>query len=716
MFPDHNTDSDDDDDVVDGNVETADSPDNMAAGQQENYKSLETFSVRAALRMSSKYNKLVDTGDDYEGEHRNNKTASDNKSSKNYKKLGDSNKSENKVSKTKQGNQSEHQRKASLELKQDVAKSCKNYEENLQKYKRSLQKNSHKAPAGGVIRQRHRRESSSSHADEDSLSEQKGTEFYYRELDDEYGSRPSAHVTKKDHDVISMISTSSQEYDPAPKHLPIPAPRNSTGEPESASTPPEKPDPIIGHEHGVRPLLDDDELENAYDGNNPSHSVSETTSEAETIYASPQSSEPTSPVPKPETTDVFGAAPFRKKMSRKKRPSSGNFSGAKTSSKEDMFKTSTPAKPTVPPKPRIPSKSSQNKDDSGKPVHTNRHRSRRHASGGEMRVGLLARSDDSDTEESNVNDIFGNAPFIKRSSSSTDAVLHVYPTSDQYNSNFVSNEQNFATKANGISSSFSVDSLNLRAETLPDSFGAIPFNTMQTRSASSVISQSRTMSEQRSPNAMVSLQTFSSPVNSPPTIPVTTRGSSSPVMRPVPAPKPSRFQESSTSVIRRERESVKTREQNEPVPNYHKFRDESDSDEDTFGQLEKPKYFKSKQSRSPRPPDRNIESSAFSNMSFNDDFDDEEQEAGNIGMSASMHEGTLHSIKLSQNQNLSVGQNQQMTFVKDPSPVNQDSIKPPTDMVYDTSTWPRKRHKVPSKQHATAEPFTVKKRVDSIFR
>ncbi|XP_053387696.1 BMP-2-inducible protein kinase-like isoform X2 [Mercenaria mercenaria] len=709
-FKKHGHASDSDDDFMDSNARQADSSDNSPSVQRENQKSQEPFSVRAALGMSSRYNKLVDSGDYYDGDHTDDKTTDNDKPANKYNKLVDKDRSDFKSNKSKNVNNSNNRRKASLEMKKDVAKSCKNYEENLQKYKRNLPKNTHITASGDVIKSRHRRrESSSSHADEDSISEQKGTEFYYRELDDEYGSRPSAHVTKKDHDVISMVSTSSQEYDPTPKHLPVPPPPNCTSEQEAASTPPEKPDPIIGHEHGVRPLLDDDELENAYDGSNPTPGASETASEAETIYASPQSSEPTSPVSKPETTDIFGAAPFRKKASRKKRPSSGIYSGVKASSKDDIYKVSTYVKPTVPPKPRLPSKPSQNKEDSGKMSHTNKHRNRRHASGGEMSVGLLARSDDSDSDDANVNDIFGNAPFIKRSSSSTDAVLHISPLC----------EQNFPNKAfesrNGIANSFSVDSLNLRAEALPDSFGAIPFNTMQVRSASSVISHGRAMSEQRSPVSTVPFQTVSSPVSSPPTIPVTTRSTTSPT-RPVPAPKPTRFQESSVPVIKRERESVKTRELNEPAPNYHKFKDEYDSGEDDFVQLEKPKYFKSKQSRSPRPPDRDIESSAFSNMSFNDDFDDEEQEAVNIGMSASMNEASLHSVKSSNSQNLNVGQSQQTGFVKDPSPVNQDSIKPPNDGGYDTSTWPRKRHKVPSKQHATAEPFTVKKRVDSIFR
>ena len=700
--------SDSDDDYLDGN-------DNSSKNQRDTQKSQEPFSMRAALGMSSKYNKLVDSGDYYDGDHQEEDIDNDDKLSNKYNKLVDKDKSDSKT-KSKNVNNNNSKGKANLQMKKDVARSCKNYEENLQKYKRNLPKNTHITPSGDIIKPRHRRrESSSSHADEDSISEQKGTEFYYRELDDEYGSRPSAHITKKDHDVISMVSTSSQEYDPTPKHLPIPLPQNCTSEPESASTPPEKPDPIIGHEHGVRPLLDDDELENAY--GNPTPRVSETASEAETIYASPQSSEPTSPIPKPENTDIFGAAPFKKKMSRKKRPSSGIYSGAKASSKDDIYKTSAHAKPNLPPKPRLPSKSSQNREDSSKVV--NRHRNRRHASGGEMSVGLLARSDDSDNDGSNVNDIFGNAPFMKRSSSSTDAVLHISPLSEQLRNNIKTNDPNLLNKTlesrNGIANSFSVDSLNLRADALPDSFGAIPFSTMQARSASSVIAQGRALSEQRSPVPSVPFQTVSSPVSSPPTIPVTTRSTTSPT-RPVPAPKPAHYQEMSGPVIKRERESVKTREGNEPAPNYHKFKDESDSDEDTFIQLEKPKYFKSKQSRSPRPPDRDIESSAFSNMSFNDDFDDEENETVSSGMSASMNEACLHTMKSSQSQNLNVGGNQQAGFVKDPSPVNQDSIKPPSDGGYDTSTWPRKRHKVPSKQHATAEPFTVKKRVDSIFR
>ncbi|XP_060552478.1 AP2-associated protein kinase 1-like [Ruditapes philippinarum] len=452
---------------------------------------------------------------------------------------------------------------------------------------------------------------------------------------------------------------------------------------------------------------------------NPTPRASETTSEAETIYASPQSSRTYVSCAETRKIQIYSELHHSKRKCLVKGDQVLVYiQQQKQAQKMTFTKHLLILNQIYHQNLSLHQNLHKIKDDSSKASYTNRHRNRRHASGGEMRVGLLARSDDSsDNDDANVNDIFGNAPFMKRSSSSTDAVLHISPLSDQLRGNVVTNDPNFSTKTfesrNGIANSFSVDSLNLRAEALPDSFGAIPFSTMQARSASSVISHGRAMSEQRSP--VPGIQTVSSPVSSPPTIPVTSRSTTSPT-RPVPAPKPPHYPESSGSVIKRERESVKTRESLEPAPNYHKFKDESDSDDDKFIQVEKPKYFKSKQSRSPRPPDRDIESSAFSNMSFNDDFDDEENETVNSGMSASMNEASLQTMKSSHSQNLNVGGNQQTVFVKDPSPVNQDSIKPPIDGGYDTSTWPRKRHKVPSKQHATAEPFTVKKRVDSIFR
>lgn len=675
-------------------------PDNedQVDSQEKESKAQEKFTAnplyRAAFGKSSKYNKLVDTGDDEEEKENTGKTKVKNteeKASNKYNKLVDETSDKNKPTKHKQVLQP-----VSKKLERDVDNKGKFETEDTLNYKKPLPKNTHITPSGAIIKPRKRQESSSSHAEEDSQAEQKGTEFHYRELDDEYGSRPSAHTTKKDHDVISMISTSSQEYDPAPKHVPIPTPRRSISEAETEGTPPEKPDPIIGHEHGVRPLLDDDELENVYGpGQAPAvQKVAESASETETIYTSPQSSVPTSPVPKPETTDVFGAAPFKKKTLRKKRPSSGLHT-AVADSKQEPHKPPAKPKPAVPPKPLKPTMSNH-KDEIGKVSHSNRYKTRRHTSGGEMSVGLLARSDDSDNEEAMYNDIFGNAPFMKRSSSSTDAVLHsVSPNCDSI-------KRSSCDQRNGIANSLSADSLTKAPELVPDSHCTLPFT-----SFSATVTQTSVTSGQRRPVSVSKKpQASSSYLTQINVLP----------QKPRPFPNtldidPGTAAKPAPTVTNTKHNSHIVRDVGAPSPVYSKFQGEMDSDDDDFGHSDKIAYVKAKPSRSPRPTERDFESSAFSNMSFNDDFDDEEETRG-PGVSASMNEASLQTMKSSQSQELSVSRTQPQTFVKEVSPVNQDSAKPG----YDTFTWPRKRHKVSVKPHATAEPFTVKKKLDSIFK
>ncbi|KAI8797329.1 BMP-2-inducible protein kinase [Biomphalaria glabrata] len=91
---------------------------------------------------------------------------------------------------------------------------------------------------------RGRKESSSSYAEEDhpSLKTQQANNFDYQELDDEFGSRPV------DLAVSVAIKSGSNEADSVNvKYV--------TGA-----------DRIVGHEYGVKPLLDDDELQDAYVG------------------------------------------------------------------------------------------------------------------------------------------------------------------------------------------------------------------------------------------------------------------------------------------------------------------------------------------------------------------------------------------------------------------------------------------------------------------
>ena len=95
---------------------------------------------------------------------------------------------------------------------------------------------------------RDRRESNSSYAEEDhpSVTGKRLTksDFNYQELDDEFGSRP---------------------VDPAAVPLTVNAKQNSTevspGPAYGVSA-----DRIVGHEYGVRPLLDDDELQESFTG------------------------------------------------------------------------------------------------------------------------------------------------------------------------------------------------------------------------------------------------------------------------------------------------------------------------------------------------------------------------------------------------------------------------------------------------------------------
>ena len=701
LLTDDDSHSDMDDDAEDGG-----NGDYVDSQEKETSKPPEKFSnnplYRAAFAMASKYNKLVDAADDEDDKEKMVKTKpvknseKEEKASSKYNKLVDESNDRTKPYKVKQVVNNGNKRN---EVECD--NNGKNEDTDALNYKKPLPKNTHITSTGAIIRPRRRQESSSSHADEDGHSEQKGTEFYYRELDDEYGSRPSAHTTKKDHDVISMVSTSSQEYDPAPKHIPIPAPRRSISEAENEGTPPEKPDPIIGHEHGVRPLLDDDELENAYGPNQsqPVQKLAESASETETIYTSPQSSVPTSPVPKPETSDVFGAAPFKKKTFRKKRPSS-SLQSAIAESKQEPHKA-VKGKPVVPPKPGKLS-SSFSRDDVGK---VNKHKNKRHVSGGEMSVGLLDRSDDDsdDNEDALYNDIFGNAPFMKRSSSSTDAVLHsISPNCD-------STKRGTCDQRNGIANSLSADSLTKAPEQIPESFSTLPFTNYINTTIPNTSTAARTAP--RPPQVPIAQnQPASSSFKSQITIlpnkqkafPATLDASGGAIAKPAPV----------AMVTKQNSQMSRERESNAPSPSYSKFKDESDSDDDEFEQSDKKAYVKVKPSRSPHPADRSFESSAFSNMSFNDDFDDEVDDTKRQGVSVSMNEASLQAMKSSQSQELSVQRGQTQGFVKEPSPVNQNSAK----TGYDTFTWPRKGHKASMKSHATAEPFTVKKKRDSIFK
>ena len=523
---------------------------------------------------------------------------------------------------------------------------------------------------------RRREESSSSHAEEELAKDQAkpGTEFHYRELDDEYGSRPVAATSvsekRKDHDVISMISTSSQEYEAAARNVNIVQNPSKTsieqqddeGEEERIS--PVPADPIIGHEHGVRPLLDDDELENAYGNQVHSKSVDTTDDVGIDDVIKSDNISPELSVNKTEKVDVFGAAPFRRKS--KKKTATTLISIPRPYHKEDKLKMVSPIPLMSKSKEKL---EHQNKGDGQK------HRSN---AGIEMTTSLISSREEGSGDTEYINDMFGSIPFVKGPPSSMEILPSVVsPSYDIAGGD--KGEIVFSEKQ--VRSSYSADSLSQKAGPKPaDIFGSVPFSSMQ----------GQYIVKQRD-------------------IPLSDRTEAQPKVTP------------DTSVVYRKSLVIEEADKsvdrfNENVmfsSEYQRF-DDSDSEETEFVTGETTKFTKSKGSKSPEG--QNIESSAFANMSFNDDFDEEEDNVNEsldrLTMPPQDRNGP--NMKYSQSQILNVSTSRHPPYTKESSMVNSasgEALKYNSDK-YDTFTWPRKRLKGHVHSRATAEPFTVKKKVD----
>ena len=518
---------------------------------------------------------------------------------------------------------------------------------------------------------RRREESSSSHAEEELPKDQAkpGTEFHYRELDDEYGSRPVAATSmsekRKDHDVISMISTSSQEYDAAVKTMSIvPNPgkvsteqQDDEGEEERIS--PVPADPIIGHEHGVRPLLDDDELENAYGNQVHSKSVDTTDDAGVSDMVKSDSISPELHVNRTENVDIFGAAPFRRKS--KKRTPTHLLSIPRPYHKEDKLKMVSPIPLVSKSKDKI---ENQNKGD-GPNSRSN--------IGSEM-TSLISSREEGNVDAEYINDVFGSIPFVKGPSS-----MEVLPTAGSPSYDIGGGDKRDSSYSDKqVRSSFSADSLTQKgSKKSSDIFGSVPFSSMQGQYA--VHKRDQPISDRTDAPHKVTTDT-------------------SVIYR------KSLVTDATDKSIDRFNENVTF------SSDYQRF-DDSDSEETG----ETTKFTKSKGSKSPEGP--NIESSAFSNMSFNDDFEEEEdvlnESLDRLTMSPQDRNG--HNLKYSQSQILNVSTIRHPVYAKEStSMVNSGSgeaLKHNSDK-YDTFTWPRKRLKGHVHSRATAEPFTVKKKVD----
>ncbi len=220
-------------------------------------------------------------------------------------------------------------------------------------------------------------------------------DFNYKELDDEFGSKRSM---KPAHDQSGQVEDSSdqsrsqyEDYDPLPPPM-----FNRTPNSKVPTTASQQHDRIVGHEYGVRPLLDDDELSESETGQNHkevagssrgSSAMSASSSAFVGIGTPPMSPQSQQSDQDTSLQDVFLQAPF---------------SGPKRSSRKKHHKLmcSPPVRVDDDPFSKVPFVSSRNKLKS--PLDS---LSSSIGSGGSMTYVNQAVMAENDM------DIFGNAPF-----------------------------------------------------------------------------------------------------------------------------------------------------------------------------------------------------------------------------------------------------------------------------------------------------------------
>lgn len=139
---------------------------------------------------------------------------------------------------------------------------------------------------------------------------QGAADFSYQELDDEYGSRPSAVKPTKHKEGFESI----EEYDASKNIRNFPSDHSIS----HYQVPEGQGDRIVGHEYGVKPLLDDDELEDTYANVGASQS-SNLQTKRQTMSQENIGCE-AGLMNSPFDEDVFAAAPFPIKSNTKRRP------------------------------------------------------------------------------------------------------------------------------------------------------------------------------------------------------------------------------------------------------------------------------------------------------------------------------------------------------------------------------------------------------------
>jgi hypothetical protein len=513
------------------------------------------------------------------------------------------------------------------------------------KYQQLVDTDEEKEKKPQITESRVKVDSSSSYAEDDhpgGQSIEKTADFHYQELDDEYGSRPVA--IKSNQETVNRRPPARKESDNAP---------NSNNA-----------DPIVGHEYGVRPLLDDDELED--DDHGGHHHDDRDIHDNSTPSSSTMSPLAGSSPAMSPTSDPFVSAPYRRKPSRKKRPSSAvqNRPSKLVPESTDIFS-------------KAPFKTAY----LSKTQHT-------------IGSPLL----DSNNASPDMKDPFGNAPYSRKSVSSNDntkqLVSSVITTTSPIEQTYIydnpvtqpSIEQNLifsnlntestvTTETNFVPFSTSVPLSNTVSTS--DMFGSVPFQTMMTK-PSSVKEDSK----------KVKAGTFTS-------TPAKPNKSKSQNYHPLSDNEGDSDDHIESTYLRKCQQ-----QQASLIVNIDSGKEDEDFDDED---CELNSSSSSKHSRSKvRGRSSPRETVGFSNMSFNDDDDDEGQQP-------------QHSTDQSSN-SLHISSIRHPAFIKEPKYAvaisSTEAIKANSSGSYDTFTWPRK-HK---KSMATNEPFSSKKKIDILSK
>lgn len=518
-------------------------------------------------------------------------------------------------------------------------------------------------------------ESSSSYAEDDHPINQVQNmkkDFSYQELDDEYGSRPVPVTSKR------KEGEWSTENDPSPSNV------TSTPGQAQLST-----DRIMGHEYGVRPLLDDDELEDDFRpphfhgsveiGFSHEHDSDDSHGESSNSTVSPQIglSPAMSPSNVNEKNDPFTAAPFRKRFPKKKSSTSNTVLMKSSTGDGDPF-AKAPFRPTFLPK------------------------SKTHHSMGGGSSPLLQMNEDF-RKLDRKNDVTASIPYatLPRKSTSNkisgSASVGMSPVQEKVSSDILFIADPLYTKSchSNASRSSSVQYQSLNTD---DPFKSVPFKGKLKKNKTS--KEAINIMDMEIPPTEPAKTVQEISTNFTPTKPSIPKShsfgsvsslSSSKSGRPLPSRTSGEklYQQLEELTIERSEEPFTS---HSPQLDDHLINKEDTSEDEFENEMTK---SKSKGRKSPK----DYTETGFSNMSFNDDE-----------MADSLESYPAHNSSV---KNVQVANICHPAFSKESSPssvmkASTEALKVSTGG-YDTFTWPRKQRKL-----ATNEPFSSKKKVDAV--